>query len=147
MGFRNYHINNRRFLWRWEKVYPGVYYSQDNPGPVYVAEGYKACLWLVQQGYYNTVALMGTGLSDTQQMFLERLGTNVVLCLDNDRWGRVGTSKIGYRLRGMDVSVMRYPCPELKLQPDDLNKTELDEALGRPLTMRQWRQKYHEYSA
>ncbi len=141
MGFRDYHINNRKFFWRWEKVYPSVYYSQD-PGPVYVTEGYKACLWLVQYGYYNTVAIMGTSISDTQQMFLERLGTKVVLCLDNDHWGRVGTAKIGYKLRGLDVAVMRYPYPEIKLQPDDLSKSEIAAALGEPLTTRQWRRRY-----
>jgi len=146
MGFKDYHINNRRFFWRWEKVYPSVYHSED-PGPVYVAEGYKACLWLVQHGYYNTVAIMGTSLSFTQQMFLERLGTRIILCLDNDHWGRVGTSKAGYKLRGLDVAVMDYPYPEIKLQPDDLSQSEIDRALGTPLTLREWRRRYNEHSS
>lgn len=145
MGFRGYHFNNRRFLWGWEKVYPAVYFSPD-PGPVYVAEGYKARLWLVQHGYTNTVSLMGTGLSETQQMFLARLGTRIILCLDNDAWGRRGTSKICHKLRGLDVAVMRYPYPDIKLQPDDLTGDELAFALTQPLTTRQWRRFYHEHS-
>jgi hypothetical protein len=144
MGFRGYHINNRQFFWRWEKVYPAVYNAK-NPGPVYVTEGYKAALWLVQHGYYNTVAVMGTTLSLTQQMFLERLGTKIILCGDNDHWGRIGVSKIGYKLRGQDVAVMRYPYPEIKLQPDDLTQSEIDEALGTPLSLREWRRNYHEH--
>lgn len=144
MGFRGYHFENRRMLWGWERVYPAVYFAE-NPGPVYVTEGYKARLWLLQHGYTNTVALMGTGLGATQQMFLERLGTKVILCLDNDPAGRVGTAKISYKLRGLDVGIMRYPYPELKLQPDDLTVGELEASLKTPMTTRQWRQIYHEH--
>jgi len=142
MGFRGYHFQNKRFLWGWEKVYQAVYRSEDPP-PVYVTEGYKARLWLVQAGFQLTVALMGTSLSPTQQMFLERLGTRIVLCLDNDIWGRLGTAKIGYKLRGSNVAVMRYPYPEApKLQPDDLSDDELQEALHYPYSIGQWRRFY-----
>lgn len=145
LGFKNYHFQNRRFLWGWEKVYQAVYHSEDPP-PVYVTEGYKARLWLVQAGFPLTVALMGTGMSPTQQMFLERLGTKIVLCLDSDPAGRVGTAKIGYKLRGSNVAVMRYPNPEApKIQPDDLADDELREALHSPYTFRQWRRFYNEH--
>lgn len=146
MGFKGYHFHNHRFLWGWEKVYPAVYYSPA-PEPVCVTEGYKARLWLVQHGFPNTVALMGTGLSTTQRMFLERLGTRIILCLDNDPAGRAGTSKASYKLRGLDVAVMRYPYPEVpKLQPDDLTEEELRQAIRSPFTVRQWRRFYHEHS-
>jgi hypothetical protein len=145
LGFRGYHFNNRQFCWRWERVYAALYHRRD-AGPVYVTEGYKAALWLVQHGYYNTVALMGTGISDVQQMFLERLGVRIVLCGDNDHWGRVGTAKIGYKLRGQDVAVMRYPLPEVDLQPDDLTADELTEALERPLSLRRWKQRHEHCS-
>jgi len=146
MGFRGYHFQNRRFLWGWEKVYP-VVYNSSNPDPVCVTEGYKARLWLIQHGFPLTVALMGTGLSETQRMFLERLGTKIILCLDNDPAGRTGTSKASYKLRGLDVAVMRYPFPEApKLQPDDLAQEELAEAIHSPFTVRQWRRFYHEHS-
>lgn len=145
MGFRGYHFKNRRFLWGWEKVYPAVYYNAD-PSPVCVTEGYKARLWLIQHGFPLTVALMGTGMSETQQMFLERLGTRIILCLDNDPAGRLGTSKISYKLRGLDVAVMRYPFPEApKLQPDDLTQEELGEAIHSPFTVRHWRRFYNEH--
>lgn len=146
LGFRNYHFENRRTLWGWESVYP-VAYRSETPVTVCVTEGYKARLWLLQHGFPMTVALMGTSLGWVQQVFLERLGAKLVLCLDNDAAGRLGTSKIGYKLRGQDVAVMRYPYPEApKLQPDDLTEEELREAILEPYTLRQWRSAYHEWN-
>lgn len=146
MGFRGYHFSNRDFMWRWEKVYSAVYRAE-NPGPVLVTEGFKACLWFVQHGYRNTVALMGTTLSATQQLFLERLGTRIILCLDWDKWGRIGTDKICHKLPGLDVAVMRYPFPEApKLQPDYLTGDELRDSVENPLTVRSWRRLHHEHS-
>lgn len=141
MGFKNYHFQNSNVVWRWELVYPQVYASRD-PVTFYLVEGFKACLWMVQHGYENTMALMGSSLSDIQLMFLQRLGGRVVLCLDDDAAGRVGTVKIGYRLRGLHVAVMRYPFPYFNLQPDDLEESELKEALGNPYSLTQWRRSY-----
>jgi DNA primase len=141
MGFKNYHFENHRFMWRWERVYPNVYYSSQ-PSTVYIVEGFKACLWMVQHGFENTMALMGSSMSDTQFMFLQRLGGRVVLCLDDDRAGRAGTAKIGYRLRGSQVSVIRYPYPRFNLQPDDLEERELREAVLNPYSLIQWRRAY-----
>lgn len=145
MGFRNYHFSNRRFLWGWDQVYPSIYFGRGEE-PVFITEGYKARLWLVQHGYHNTVALMGTGLGVEQQAFLERLGTRLILCLDHDKWGRLATRKIGYKLRGLDVGVMRYPAVEEdeKLQPDDLDEEQLREALENPYSLRRWRREYNE---
>jgi hypothetical protein len=141
LGFKGYHVENHRFVWRWERVYPALYHRSEN-APVYVTEGFKACLWMVQHGFENTVALMGSSASDTQLMFLERLGGHIVLCLDDDNAGRAGTAKIGYKLRGSKVSVMRYPYPRFNLQPDDLTDDELREAAEAPYSLTQWRRTY-----
>jgi DNA primase len=141
LKFRGYTFSNHDYLWRWEKVYPQVYGSE-NPEIVCIAEGFKAALWLVQAGFPLTVALMGTSMSEVQTRFLHRLGTKTVLCLDDDHWGRIGTKKAGYKLRGVDVRVMRYPYPHYDLQPDDLTLDELREAVHQSNTYTQWRRNH-----
>lgn len=144
LGFKDYHFNNKNCLWRWDKVYPVLYHSR-KPQTLYVTEGFKACLWLVQHGYLNTVALMGTSLSTIQQRFFDRIGGKLVLCLDDDDAGRAGTNKICYKNAGRDIAVINYPVPPdgvEKVQPDDLTPESLQSALDRPLSVRQWRNKY-----
>ena len=137
-----YELHKSNYLWRWDRVYPRLYHSDSNE-PVLVAEGFKACLWTVQAGYPNTLAAMGARLSDAQVAFLHRLGNPVILCLDNDHAGRVGTSKAIPKLHRIGVSVMRYPYPDIELSPDDLDVSELREAIERPYTPREWRKAYN----
>ena len=135
LGFKNYKFEKGNYLWRWERVYQNVYGNPDRP-PVYVTEGFKACLWMVQHGFPNTVALMGSSMTDVQQMFLERLGGPIVLCLDNNPAGIKGTARIGYRFSGARVLVMRYP-PEVQ-QPDGLSTEALQDAVQRALSLISW---------
>lgn len=135
LGFQNYHLEKGHYLWRWDRVYPHVYGNPERP-PVYVTEGFKACLWMVQNGFPNTVALMGASMTDVQKMFLERLGGPIVLCLDNNPAGLKGTARIGYRISGARVLVMRYP-PEVQ-QPDGLPYEALHEAISRALSLSTW---------
>lgn len=139
--FKDYKFENHRFLWRWDRIYPELGQT-DTPRPVYIVEGFKAALWMVQHGLEHTMALMGSSVSDTQKLFLERLGMPVVLCLDDDNAGRSGTAKACYRLRGLKISVMRYPFPGFNLQPDDLTQNELHEAVLNPYSVLQWRRQY-----
>lgn len=135
MGFPRYEIDNHSYLWRWDRVYPQCYVPEERP-TVYVAEGFKACLWMVQHGYENTLALMGTSLSRVQKVFLERLGGSIIWCLDNDRWGRAGTQKNGYKVQGVRQFVMNYPAPDV--QPDDLSGSDLHEAIASSLSFARW---------
>jgi len=48
-------------------------------------------MWLDQMGY-NAVALLGASISGTQAKLLKDLSIGeIVLCLDNDEAGRIGT--------------------------------------------------------
>lgn len=142
IGFHNYRIEKGHYLWRWDRVYPNVYGNPERP-PVYVTEGFKACLWMVQNGFPNTVALMGSSMTDVQKMFLERLGGPIILCLDNNPAGIKGTARIGYRLSGARVLVMRYP-PEVQ-QPDGLFTEALQDAVHRALSLSIWSKKNAQY--
>lgn len=136
LGYPRYALEKSHYLWRWDRVYPRVY-GEPGPHTVYVAEGFKACLWLVQHGYENTLALMGSAMSEVQQAFLERLGGTVILCLDNNRAGLKATYRIGYRLRGVRVLVMRYPT-EVQ-QPDGLPPEQLHVSINKASAFHTWR--------
>jgi DNA primase len=120
--FPDYRCENHDFLWNYDKVFPRIE-TMSEPNPiVYVVEGFKACLWMIQAGFRNTVALMGSYISDRQRQMLERLGCTVVLCLDNDEPGMKATLFVGdslWRPLYGRVMVMPYPEEDEKTQPDD----------------------------
>jgi DNA primase len=94
----------------------------DPNATVFIVEGFKACMWMLQAGYKDTVALMGSYISDRQQMMLHRLSTNIVLFLDNDKAGREAAVWVGELLfkpmRGR-ITVVQYPQEDEDTQPDD----------------------------
>lgn len=142
MGYPVPPMNKQDYLWRWDKVYPQLYFS-DEPPTIYVVEGFKACLWMVQHGYPNTVALMGSSLGRVQKIFFERLGGEIILCLDNDTAGIKGTLKIGQRVKGCRISVMKYPSEDVPIhQPDDLTSEGLHMAINNKISFKRWQVKH-----
>ena len=139
LGFRNYNFDNHMFLWRGDRVYPKLIAS-DEPPITYVTEGYKTCLWMVQNGYEDTVCLMGSKMSVAQRVFLERLGGVIVLCLDNDPAGFTGTMKIGNEISGCRVLVLNYP--EEVHQLDSMSREELHGAVEQASPYFQWRRQH-----
>jgi len=100
--------------------------------PLIIVEGFKACLWLVQHGWKNTVALMGASMTDEQALLLGSLSNDFILFLDNDDAGRRATKKIYYQLLDLGrVSVVIGP----KRQPDDYDSNELAELLNSPKSL------------
>lgn len=117
-----YHLKNHDFLWNFHRVWAK---RTSNPGSVpviYLVEGFKACMWMVQSGFEDTVALMGSYVSEKQQQMLHKTGCEIVLFLDNDKAGIAATSKVGKLLFGPmygKVSVVNYPQEDSNTQPDD----------------------------
>lgn len=138
MGFPRYELEKGDYLWRWDIVYPQVYMAGERP-TIYVVEGFKAALWMVQCGFENTVALMGSSMSDVQRVFLERLGGTVIWCLDHDRTGQKMTDRNATNLHGVRQLVMRYPDTDARLQPDDLSEDDLVDAVENSLRLSRWR--------
>lgn len=134
LGFTKYVAEPHSFLWRIDRVV-----ALQEPGPLYVVEGFKAALWLVQCGYDCTVALMGSNMSLSQEKTIKQLGRPVILCLDDDKAGRRGTDKIALRLRSLVTGVLSYPELDLGLQPDDLTPDELVDALEETFSINIWR--------
>jgi len=123
--------DKRIVLWNAHTFYPEVYLRTAGI-EVVVVEGFNACMWLVQSGIKQTVALLGTYLSYEQQWVLERMGGTVYLFLDNNQPGWTGTIKAAEKLiRSLPVKIMRYPIrlrSNDEAQPDNLTLGEVVEA-------------------
>jgi DNA primase len=59
-----------------------------------VVEGYFDCIALQKNGFSNTIATLGTAISENQIMNLWKICEEVVLCLDGDRAGIAATLKV-----------------------------------------------------
>ena len=81
-------------------------------GAVVVVEGYVDALAMHQAGVVNTVALMGTAVSEQQVAMLKRMAPAVVLMLDGDDAGAQAILRAGVlaRRRGLEVLVAALPA-------------------------------------
>jgi len=140
MGFSKYSFENHDYLWRGDIVYAQCYHAGKRP-TTYLVEGFKACLWMVQCGYENTWATMGTLLTDQQRMLLERLGGTLIWCSDNDYAGQKMVLKNSKKVQGLRQFVMNYPDPYIRAQPDDLSPDEVHAAVNKSLNIGRWRRR------
>ncbi len=70
---------------------------------VIVTEGFMDVIRLSTIGIRNTVALMGTALTNEQANLLKRLSPNIILCLDGDGPGKKATLAIGQHLLQLGI--------------------------------------------
>lgn len=141
--YPDYHFNNKNYLWNFDNVYPRLFFSS-KVETLIIVEGFKACLWLLQNGWANTVALMGSTLSEFQRNIVHRVRTNIVLFLDNNQAGKDGSNKIAKTLQAVqpEVRIARYPeDAEEEDQPDDLTSAGLSAAINSAETLSEWRRR------
>lgn len=105
----------------------GVYnYEPDYlTNEVIIVEGPLDVMWLNQAGFRNSIAIMGTAISEEQIRKLKYLSTSICLLLDSDEAGVKGAKKAGRQLldKGMQVSVLSLPKEVLdvkRLQPMEI---------------------------
>ena len=138
--FRDYKCENHDFLWNFDKVFKRR--VSDPNGSVFVVEGFKACLWMLQAGYKNTVALMGSYISERQQQMLHLLGWPVTLFLDNDQPGIRATEMVGgllWKPMYGRVNVVPYPEGDFDSQPDDYEEAAVHELISKQKTFLDYR--------
>lgn len=138
-----FQVESRDYLWNAHRVYPALARSRSaRQRTVFVVEGYKACIWLVQHGLLNVVALMGSSMTKTQADLLRRMSGNIALFLDNDEPGRRATRRIGKWLsRSLEVTICAM---DEEHQPDDLNIKRLRQVVANRRMFQQWeRMKTH----
>ena len=78
---------------------------------IILVEGAFDFLKLYDAGVTNTLALLGTNLSDIKFKILLSITKKVVLCLDNDMPGKIATSQLYERLssKNIDVEIITLP--------------------------------------
>lgn len=137
--YRGYDFHKKNFLWNFHNVYPAAFHGDLDE--ICVVEGYKAALWLIQNGFENTVAILGSYLSDVQRMLLQRLAAKIYILLDNTSSAQKGAYDAAMRLRtGNRVFMCEYPkrCQGGE-QPDDLNEDELQTMFREAKSFNNWR--------
>jgi 5S rRNA maturation endonuclease (ribonuclease M5) len=139
--YPTYKFSNHHYLWNFDQVYPRLFFGKEEQTLI-IVEGFKACIWLLQHGYSNTVALMGSSLSDHQRNLIHRISARVVLFLDNDQAGQEATDDIAFKIRQFQpgVTIAQYPADTK--QPDDLVPEELAAAITGSETYPQWKRKH-----
>ena len=97
---------------------------------VCITEGTLDTMWLNQNGF-NSVALLGAHMSKIQEELLVKLPTNeLVLCLDNDEAGQMGSEKISTCIsKRFVVSYTQLPT-EYKDVQDIRNKEQLQQIIN-----------------
>lgn len=71
----------------------------DNTNSVILVEGALDCVWLHQNGFKNTVAILGSNLSETQYKLLTGLCKQVFIMMDGDEGGSKAAKQISKVLR------------------------------------------------
>jgi len=70
---------------------------------VIVMEGFMDVIRASTIGIKNTVALMGTALTNEQAQLLKRLSSNIILCFDGDSAGKKATLAVGNHLEEIGI--------------------------------------------
>jgi hypothetical protein len=128
-----YEFNKHKYLYNLDTVYSSIL---NDPNPIIiVVEGFKACLWMVANGYPYTVALMGSSISPRQLELLSRLSSKFILFLDNDESGQIATFfRVGKPLSSLGTL---YVLSGEYNQPDDYSKAELDKLVDNKILFSQ----------
>lgn len=134
--YPGYVCENHDFLWNYHRIWQRLISMTDPSVTLIVVEGFKAAIWLIQNGFWNTVALMGSYISDRQQAMIHRFGGTVILMLDNDVAGRRAMCRVGDLLwepmKGK-IRVASYPPMDVETQPDSYGLDGLQHILGKSM--------------
>lgn len=119
--YPEYEFKKSHYLYNYDEVYKRIA-STNTKAPIIIVEGFKACIWMIQHGYINTVAIMGTSLSLIQEKLVTELFNRFIIFLDNDEGGTRNVYSIGERLSEHGVVwVMKGD----RKQPDEYTSEEL----------------------
>ena len=121
----------------------GINYAKNTKRPNFIlVEGNIDVISLHQAGFDNTVATMGTALTEDHIKLMSRYTNQLVVCMDNDSAGKDATLRSIALLKdsGMEVRVLQLPMRRtetgemVKQDPDDYIKNCGGEAFEALLT-------------
>ena len=106
----------------------GLNYAKNTRRPNFIlVEGNIDVITLHQAGFDNTVATMGTALTEEHIRLLERYTKELVLCYDNDAAGEDATQRAIALLRNSGVGVRVLRLPKKRLPDGTLGKQDADD--------------------
>lgn len=136
-NFEGYVPLPKKHLWGLHKVF-AKYMSGGKSDPLVITEGFKACLWVMQHGW-DSIATMGTALTDDQASLISLVDPPTLLMFDNDQAGLIGAARAYKKLRNRVTNLKFCVYSKEKKQPDDLTKEELDKSVSEPKNFAEWR--------
>jgi DNA primase len=86
--------------------------SMQETGTVFLVEGYTDCMAMVQHGYPNTVATLGTACTSNHLKTLSRYVQQVYLVYDNDKAGQQAVMRIAQLCWQVDLELFVISLPE-----------------------------------
>ncbi len=106
----------------------GLNYAKKTKRPNFIlVEGNIDVITLHQAGFDNTVATMGTALTEEHVRLLGRYTKELVLCYDNDAAGEDATQRAIALLRGSEIGVKVLRLPRRRTQSGELVKQDADD--------------------
>ncbi len=106
----------------------GLNYAKNTKRPNFIlVEGNIDVITLHQAGFDNTVATMGTALTEEHIRLLGRYTRELVLCYDNDAAGEDATQRAIALLKNSEVAVKVLRLPKKQLPDGTLGKQDADD--------------------
>ena len=106
----------------------GLNYAKNTRRPNFIlVEGNIDVITLHQAGFDNTVATMGTALTEDHVRMLERYTKELVLCYDNDAAGEDATQRAIALLRSSEIGVKVLRLPKRRMPDGTLGKQDADD--------------------
>ncbi len=106
----------------------GLNYAKKTRRPNFIlVEGNIDVITLHQAGFDNTVATMGTALTEEHTRLLGRYTKELVLCYDNDAAGEDATQRAIALLRSSEIGVKVLRLPKRRMPDGTLGKQDADD--------------------
>jgi len=106
----------------------GLNYAKNTKRPNFIlVEGNIDVITLHQAGFDNTVATMGTALTEEHVKMLARYTKELVLCYDNDAAGMDATQRAIALLKNSDITVKVLQLPRRRNEKGELVKQDADD--------------------
>ena len=106
----------------------GLNYAKNTKRPNFIlVEGNIDVITLHQAGFDNTVATMGTALTEEHVRLLGKYTRQLVLCYDNDAAGEDATQRAIGILKGSDIEVKVLRLPRRRTDSGELVKQDADD--------------------
>ena len=106
----------------------GLNYAKNTRRPNFIlVEGNIDVITLHQAGFDNTVATMGTALTEEHARLLERYTKELVLCYDNDAAGEDATQRAIALLKNSELGVKVLRLPKKQMPDGTMGKQDADD--------------------